>query len=431
MEVTVNSREIIKPARPTPAHLRVLELSFLDQITAPLFAPMIYFYSPPPPPAAAADGSTALKTSLSDTLTVFYPLAGRLVGTCHVDCNDEGVQYVEAHAKVPLSHLLAVSDLSLLNCLLPFPHLADASKLPLAVQVTFLGCGGIVIGTCFNHKIADAVSIMYFMKSWAGRAKSGHLSSMKCHGFDLARVFPPRDMPKMKTTSIVNAKKERIVAKRFVFCASALSMLRAKYGNSLIHPTRVEALSAFLWTKILAATQGGGGVPKTHSLLFHMVNLRTRLNPPLPELYFGNVVGYAMVVQPCNSKADVSGFVAQTREATRRIDGQYLGRFLYEHLVSNSTLLSCAKEAAEVLQLTFSSTWRLPVYDADFGWGRPLWVTMAQQAKKNLIFFFPTRLGNGIEALVHLKEDEMARLEADEEFSAFLSSATAQLPSSL
>ncbi|XAR49613.1 Vinorine synthase [Bertholletia excelsa] len=430
MEVMVNSREIIKPARPTPAHLRVLQLSFLDQITAPLFSPMIYFYPPPPPPAIAADKSTTLKTSLSDTLTVFYPLAGRLVGTCHVDCNDEGVQYIEAHAKAPLSHLLAVSDLSLLNCLLPFPHLAAASELLLAVQVTFLGCGGIVIGTCFNHKIADAVSVMYFMNSWACRAKSGHLRSIKCHGFDLARVFPPRDMPKRKT-SVVDVKKDRIVAKRFVFGASALSALRIKYSNSSINPTRVEALSAFLWTKILGATQAGAGVPKTHSLLFHMVNLRTRLHPPLPELYFGNVLGYAMVVQPSTSKADGFGFVAQAREAIRRIDGHYLGRFLYEHLISNSTLLICAKEAAEVLQLTFSSIWRLPVYDADFGWGRPLWVTMAQQAKKNIIFFFPTRLGNGIEALVHLKEDEMARLEADKEFSASLSSATTQLPSCL
>ena len=59
---------------------------------------------------------------------------------------------------------------------------------------------------------------------------------------------------------------------------------------------------------------------------------------------------------------------------------------------------------------------RFPLYDADFGWGEPTWVSSAAFRYTNFVAFMDTKTGNGIEAYIALKEEHMAKLEADEDF---------------
>ncbi|KAL0004437.1 hypothetical protein SO802_011998 [Lithocarpus litseifolius] len=73
----------------------------------------------------------------------------------------------------------------------------------------------------------------------------------------------------------------------------------------------------------------------------------------------------------------------------------------------------------EVFSFAITSLCRFPLYETDFGWGKPAWVTTVNMTFKNLISFFDTKSGDGIEAWITLKEEDMAKLETDGELIAY------------
>lgn len=75
----------------------------------------------------------------------------------------------------------------------------------------------------------------------------------------------------------------------------------------------------------------------------------------------------------------------------------------------------------EVVTFSFTSLCRFPLYEADFGWGKPTWFGSPALTFKNLVFFVDTPSGDGIEAYVSLKKKDMAKFESDEEFHTFVS----------
>ncbi|KAK2987330.1 hypothetical protein RJ640_023631 [Escallonia rubra] len=64
--------------------------------------------------------SNYLKQTLSETLTHYYPLAGKVKdGLSYIDCNDEGVYYVEAKVSYGLKEFLSQPDVQLIQLLTP------------------------------------------------------------------------------------------------------------------------------------------------------------------------------------------------------------------------------------------------------------------------------------------------------------------------
>lgn len=105
------------------------------------------------------------------------------------------------------------------------------------------------------------------------------------------------------------------------------------------------------------------------------------------------------------------------RDAIRNLSGdQYVAK-----LSEGDKLLNFMKERAkgvntgEVVSFSFTSLCGFPLYEADFGWGKPIWVGSASLTFKNLVVFLDTRSGDGIEAWINLKLEDMAKLEADKE----------------
>lgn len=111
-----------------------------------------------------------LKESLSKVLTRFYPLSGRVKEKLYVDCNDEGVHYVEAKASCKLSEFLEDPIPNQFNKFLPF-ELDDVNGIAIAVQVTSFNSGGMVICIVFDHKVLDACLFFIFLRSWAAIAR--------------------------------------------------------------------------------------------------------------------------------------------------------------------------------------------------------------------------------------------------------------------
>ncbi|CAL5413968.1 unnamed protein product [Camellia sinensis] len=469
MKVVVTSRQTIKPSNPTPQHLCQLKLSFLDQIQQPHFVPFIYFYASSNSGLNKATNdrrrSEKLKESLSQTLSWFYPLAGRVKDNIFFDCNDEGVPFFEAQVQSSLDHVVGQSNSnSTLNCLFPYPEFDYAGDLLLAVQLNFFNCGGMAIGLCTSHKIADALSAIMFMKFWATISRGDH-SNLVYPQFGSANIFPPTLNPNTNHHQHgVGTAKNKIIAKSFVFSDSAISTLKAKYtpittttttttvtaNNKTIHnnPTRVEALSTFIWCRHKAATRGeavcGEGI---RYLVVQGVNLRTRLNPPLPNSYYGNLSRFsiAILAPPALEKGaigeDHGSLVTQMRDGIRKVNSDYV-RKLQEGGGGGMGGLNSKKEEGgnkgggggggeAVFTFMFSSIARFPLYETDFGWGRPVWVTMGVVNLDNVVAFFPTKSGDGIEALICMNKGDLVKLETDKEFLSFVSNPKFPLLSSL
>ncbi|KAM3706135.1 hypothetical protein ACJW30_03G132600 [Castanea mollissima] len=332
-----------------------------------------------------------LKESLSKVLTRFYPLAGRVKEKLYVDCNDEGVHYVEAKASCKLSEFLEDPIPNQFNKFLPF-ELDGVNGIAIAVQVTSFNSGGIVIGIVFDHKVLDACSFFMFLRSWAAIARG--YTDIAIPRFESATFFPPETSLSPKKM----IKDNNIVLKRFVFDASAIADLRAKYSTNNKNmenprPTRMEALSTFIRT-------------------FHIANLRTRLDPSLSEDYFGNLSVPAVAILPWDTKVGFKGIIVPVRDAIRQHGGQT--SFMKENMEKFIK--------GEVVYLTFTSLCRFPTYDTDFGWGEPAWVTSAKWLYKNLVGFFDSKSGNGIEVWINLEEEAMDKFEADKELQAYVSS---------
>ena len=147
-----------------------------------------------------------------------------------------------------------------LNKLLPCA-LANMGNLVTSIQVNTFKCGGIAIGVCISHKVADALSMFMFINSWAATSRAK--GDMVIPHFGLAKTFPPRELSGFKpSTGIV---KDKILTKRFVFSSSKVASLRENYTNDPAEPrtTRVEAVSGVIWSRFMAATQKKSRVRKT------------------------------------------------------------------------------------------------------------------------------------------------------------------------
>ncbi|XAR63439.1 Vinorine synthase [Bertholletia excelsa] len=414
MEVEVTCRQMIKPVFPTPHHLRHLPPSFYDQMQSRVLMPTLYFY-PEDPNTTNLQQADKLKRSLEIVLAKFYPLAGR-VEEDHTDCNDEGVPYIESRVNYRLSQVIGESRLAKLNKLLPYTDWEESHDLALVVQVNFFECGGVAIGISSNHKVFDAASIFYFVNCWAATARGDlDYTRMSNPNFDLPKLFPPKPLPQPhpKTNS---TPFEKIVAKRFVFSASSLSALRSRFST---RPSRVMALSAFIWSRLAGATHG------KRYLAFLMVNLRLRANPPLPESYFGNLVGFAMVgASTDRALLDGSEFVTRTRDAVKRNAESFVKK--HENPISDVHVDDYSNKSEDV-NVKFSSFSNFALYEADFGSGRPLWVTMGGSCFRDTVLYLPTRSGDGIEVLLYLKEDDMSKLESDTDFIGFASTSSSDV----
>ncbi|KAK7851443.1 vinorine synthase [Quercus suber] len=393
VELEVISNENIKPSSPTPTHLRYYQLSFLDQTSPPMYVPFLFFYTQNGAYSKISTDptksfSTVLKQSLSDVLTRYYPLAGRVKDNLTVDCNDEGVLYREAQVKCKLSDIVTHQNSAELKKFLPCDtdgthHFASA------VQANYFTCGGIAIGACISHKIADGTSFIMLMKTWAATARG---DSDIYPQFQASTLFPPTSTLSgfQPENSMI---KEKLVLKRFVFSSASIVALREKYAESSelecpLHPSRVEAL----------------------------------MDPPLPRNSFGNIFWLATVFL---SSEERNGLVGKVRAAIRKIDNEYVKK-----LQDHAQHLNFLKKASgnllkeDIVPFNFSSWCKFPMYEVDFGWGNPMWIGLVSLPFKNVVIFIDTKSGDGIEAWVNLKEEDMAKFESDTELLAYASTTT-------
>ncbi|CAL1357974.1 unnamed protein product [Linum trigynum] len=463
-KVNVSSTETIKPSSPTPSKLATFKLSFMDNLVPPIYVPFIFFF-----PAPASTGPKpgerfeTLKSSLAQTLTHFYPLAGRLSRSDEdneagpipvINCNDEGVPFSSATFDASVSQFLRRRlEIDSLQQFLPFPSHLIISGLESAPQIGFRAtafpCGGLAIGVCLLHKIIDGPTLADFMKLWSAFASSEEKTaaggSGYAHNLAATSLLPPRhdDVP-----AATEGEEGKVLMRRFAFDEEAIHALKAKAKSDQIpDPTRTEAVGGFLWKSVMSAAAARAASPdgskprSVVSVAAMAVNLRSRMNEPWPDYSVGNIIWPALSLYHSDQQQDslddgtnktIQELVRKLRGSVAKLDQEFMrklqGRDGRREFLRNleafwkpATIMVdvVVQNASIVAPFTITSTIGLRLYDVDFGWGKPAWVTMAQFPTPNVAFLLQSPVGYGVEVWLTLPEKEMTMLEQEPEFTTY------------
>ncbi|CAL9002741.1 unnamed protein product [Prunus brigantina] len=421
-------------------------------------------------PFHIADLIASLKHSLSLALSHFPALAGRFEtdaeGYVHIICNDAGVDFIQAKAKhLSVDVLLPANE--------DVPHYfreffafdltlsySGHSRPLAAIQVTELA-DGIFIGCTVNHSVTDGTSFWHFFNTFAEICKGAKKIS-KSPDFSRDNIFNspavlqlPEGGPKV-TFSGNEPLRERI----FHFTRESILKLKKRAnnsplingngncngnGNGLLDSAEIfgkqcndtwkivshckgaktaeissfQSLSAQLWRSVTRVRN----LPDSKTTTFRMaVNCRHRLEPKLSPHYFGNAIQSIPTVASAGEllSRDLSWCAGLLRKNVAAHDNATVRRGV-EDWESAPRLFPLGN--FDGAMITMGSSPRFPMYDNDFGWGRPLAVRSGRANKfDGKISAFPGREGNGsVDLEVVLAPETMAGLESDMEFMQYVS----------
>jgi hypothetical protein len=189
--------------------------------------------------------------------------------------------------------------------------------------------------------------------------------------------------------------------------------------NKTVEISSFQSLSALLWRSVTRARK----LPSTKMTTFRMaVNCRHRLEPKLNPYYFGNAIQSIPTLASAGDvlSCDLRWCAEQLNKNVKAHDNATVRRFV-ENWESDPKCFPLGN--FDGASMTMGSSPRFPMYDNDFGWGRPLAVRSGRANKfDGKISAFPGREGGGsVDLEVVLAAETMAGLEADSEFMQYVS----------
>ncbi|OWM76174.1 BAHD acyltransferase At5g47980-like [Punica granatum] len=435
IKIEVASRETIKPSSPTPEEVNgTVKLSLSDQLCPVLYVTALLFYPGEGEgddnvrAQLVADKSWRLKSSLSNVLTRYFPLAGRIRDNFWIDCNDEGAAYIEAEVNCALGDVLGKPDPAVLKRLFPvnMESTEAASGLLLLMQANFFKCGGLAIGIAISHKLCDASTMSSFIKAWTGMARGS--VEVLAPDFAISSLIPPLKHL-VDNLPVAELPKGLCVTRRYVFDSSRIAALKARAtrcNEDAPEPSRVEAVSALIWKCAGNASRRNLGAPSRRTVLSQAVNLRKRLMSPLPEHSIGNFLGSVHTPND-DPEAELHSLVNNLRAYMK----DYLETYPIRLEQGQENAMKAIFEAAgkfgslmndESIDFYNCSSWcNLQFYEADFGWGNPIWMSLDSTEFKNSVVLLDARDGEGIEVWLTLRIPDMAELDHDKELLEFAS----------
>ncbi|KAI3470279.1 hypothetical protein Pfo_026942 [Paulownia fortunei] len=435
MKINVISKKLIKPCTPTPQNLKNYKISLTDELSPLMNVAAILFYSSDDDDIKKAKRDH-LEESLADILPRFYPFAGRYIKNDHlVDCSDQGAEFVEAEAvDVELQEVMGETKPGQLDDLLPCETCAadEATDPLLSIQLTTFKCGGLAISVSLSHRIVDASSVGTFIASWANASHPGPGKITINPSFDSPCLLPGKNLGYDPELQPSRTRDPSIVSRRFLFNKEAIASLRAKISPqhrkeiSRNKVSRVRVVCALISQALIAVDRAKNRESRA-CLIAQAVNIRERTIPPLPKHSCGNLVAQAFTQSIYASEIKDIGFqelvdllgdaidktIADIVEVFPGGDG---GQRILIDPVTNAVERIVSGEA----NVFWFSDWsKFGFYEADFGWGKPVWASIGTMPAENIIVLMDNREGDGIEAWVHLNQNDMPCFEQDGEIRLF------------
>ncbi|PRQ34251.1 putative transferase [Rosa chinensis] len=436
VNVSVIESTVVRPAAETPR--QSLWLSNLDLVMSSTHTPSIYMYKPKVDAGADKDSNFfdrhVLKDALGKALMPFYPMAGRLKrkmdegekGRLEIDCNAEGALFVVAHSSSCIDDFgdfAPTPDFGRGRGLLPtVDYSGGISSYPLLlVQITYLKCGGVALGVRIDHHVADGLSALHFINTWSDMARGLDLAIPPTIDRTLLRARdPPRTLLNHNHHTVYQPPNDHdqhestgaeTVVSVLTFTREQLNILKAMSTTTKeedddmnIKYTSFEVFSGHVWRCACKARELAND---QETNLHFPVNGRTKLQPPLPPGYFGNVIFRAAATAIAGDliSKPLSYAASCIHNAVVRMDDDYVRSILdYLELQQRHQDLSSLAHVTHIRcpNLAITSWFTLPLYDADFGWGRPSFMGRAGIPSEGKAYMIPSATNDGLSLCINL-----------------------------
>ncbi|KAE8735220.1 Shikimate O-hydroxycinnamoyltransferase [Hibiscus syriacus] len=405
---------MVTPCQDTPR--TSLWVSNIDLVMIPYHISLVYFYK--------SNGSSGffdtkvLREALSKVLVSFYPYAGRLGydqnGRLEIVCNAEGVLFSVAETSSVMDDFVQdFSDGSKVPQLAPrFDYSGGISSYPLlGLQVTTFKCGGVSIGITSQHTVADGPAELHFINSWADMARGTCPTIAPVLDRSILRARDPpspkvhhvefEPSPPLKTISDPSIPRPSIVSV-FKITAEQVKALKDQVNGTSVNTkySTYSILAAHIWR---CAIKARDLALDQQIRLTIPIDSRNRLRPPLPPGYFGNAIFYAPLdglAGEFQSEPFIDT-VKRIHEIVNRMDDEYL-RSAIDSIEMTADVRTMRRGPATMRcpNLSINSWVWLPIHDADFGWGGPVFMRPANIVHEGKVYILPSSTGDGSLTLV-------------------------------
>ncbi|XP_028794381.1 benzyl alcohol O-benzoyltransferase-like [Neltuma alba] len=412
LSFTVRRRhpELVGPAKATPHEVKFLSDIDDQGMLLRFQMPLIQLYRGNPS-MRGKDPVEVIRKALADTLVFYYPFAGRLRDGPNrklmVDCNGDGVIFIEADADVTLEEF---GDLHppfpcLEELLYNVPGTSDILNTPLLlIQVTRLECGGFIFALRLNHTMSDAIGIVQFMSALGEIARGAPkpLTLPIWHRELLNARDPPHvtckhgeyeyeeEAPDIKQTivSLTNmVQRSFFLGPNEVASISDQIPYHLRYSSSSF-----EIITAFLWRCRTIALQFDDD-EKVRMVC--AVNARAKFNPPLLDGYYGNAVAFLMAVTTAGKLRRNS--LGYALELVKKMKGEVSEEYMHslaDFMATKGRRCFKIKGFCNV-----SDVRRAGFNDVDFGWGKAVYGGSAKVDEVG-IMYLPYKNAQGQEGLI-------------------------------
>ncbi|XP_059667110.1 BAHD acyltransferase DCR [Cornus florida] len=380
-----------------------------------------------------------LKAGLGIVLEEFYQLAGKLGkdadGVFRVEYDDhmDGVEVMVAAAaeEVGVADLMEEMGMATFKELLPYNDILNLEGLHrplLAVQLTKLR-DGLVMGCAFNHAVLDGTSTWHFMSSWAEICRGSHsisvppfLDRTKARDTRVKlNLEKPSDAPekaKSAENGDVTKSDPPLQEKIFRFSESAIDQIKSNLNSNPSNGTKpfstFQSLSTHIWRAVTRARQLK---PEEITVFTVFADCRKRVDPPMPENYFGNLIQAIFTGTAAGLlSAHPPEFGANLIQKSIEMHDSKAINERNKDWESNPKIF--AYKDAGTNCVAVGSSPRFKVYEVDFGWGKPESVRSGTNNRfDGMVYLYPGKSGGrSIDVEISLEAGAMEKLEKDKEF---------------
>ncbi|XP_010667725.2 benzyl alcohol O-benzoyltransferase isoform X1 [Beta vulgaris subsp. vulgaris] len=386
--VTRRTPELIRPAEPTPYEFK--ELSDIDdQESLRYQIPFIQFYRNESTHMHMGRGDPVrvLKEAVAKALVPYYPLAGRLRENSgrklEVECNGEGIIFIEADADVTLEDFgdIIQPPFPLEDLLFDVPGSTAILGTPLILmQVTRLKCSGFIVALRLNHTMTGLPGLVQFMNAVAELARGAQSPSIQpvwerhlLRARDPPRVtFEHEEYDTIADTKGTVIPFEDMVHKSFFFGPTEIAAIRQLIPVNQ-KATTFEILSAFIWRCRTSALQPE---PEEIVRMMCVISIQNLFNPPLlPPGFYGNTIVFSMVTSTaaklCINPIEYALELVKNSKSTAT--SQEYVRSTIDYMVIKGRPHFTVARNFVVSDLT-----RVGFDKLDYGWGQPAYGGLAK-----------------------------------------------------
>ncbi|CAH9072970.1 unnamed protein product [Cuscuta epithymum] len=406
LKVTVLDSGLIFP--PEETEKRSMFLSNID-IVLNFDVQTVHFFSANPgfAPEMAAE---LIKNALRRLLLPYDFLAGRLKknpessGRLEIDCNGAGAGFVRASSQFALQD---VGDLVYPNPAFrqlvtsTFDFLGKHDQPLCIVQVTSFTCGGFVMGVSTNHAAFDGSGFHTFLQNLASQARNNSLAVVPCNDRSLLAArspprvtFPHPELLKLNlpdglemAPQVFNCLNDQLSFHIFHLTSANIHNLKAKANATpsldvlKTKVTSFNVITAHIWRCKALSCDVENNIERLSTVLF-AVDIRSRLNPPLPPSYAGNAVLTAFATAKCGELEEGPFWktVQMVYEGAARVTDEYARSAIdwgemYKGFPNGEFLVS--------------SWWKLGFEGVEYPWGKPKYSCPVVYHRKDIILLFP------------------------------------------